>query len=194
MIKSQRRRERKSREEREKSRGLGQRTPAVVGMAVDAPGVKRRAGRPCAWLQGVGYLLGASGAWWLFQRVQRRTQEGQSGGWETPRTGTQRLSICLAFNRVIDDAGCLSLLTIRHGNMRQPRLQLRFITEQAKKPSKTKHTPGKNTHLSTNTTQRWLRGGSIVLTFKVSFQRDSGWWTGVTATHTGRTNPEWGTC
>lgn len=62
MIKSQRRRERKSREEREKSRGLGQRTPAVVGMAVDAPGVKRRAGRPCAWLQGVGYLLGASGA------------------------------------------------------------------------------------------------------------------------------------
>jgi len=41
----------------------------VVGMAVDAPGVKRRAGRPCAWLQGVGNLLGASGAWWLFQRV-----------------------------------------------------------------------------------------------------------------------------
>lgn len=61
-IKSKKEGKKKQRREREKSRGLGQRTPAVVGMAVDAPGVKRRAGRPCAWLQGVGNLLGASGA------------------------------------------------------------------------------------------------------------------------------------
>lgn len=52
----------KKKQRRERNRGQGLRSPAVAGIAVDAPGVKRRAGRPCAWLQGVGNLLRAFGA------------------------------------------------------------------------------------------------------------------------------------
>lgn len=158
-------------------------------MDVDVPGVKRRAGRPCAWLQGAGYLLFASGAWWLFQSDGTAGQEGLRA---------QGVAPC-----AIRPLSATSLLTLNAFLVQQ----LATVTfdslqsdtsessqSKARGVSKTKHTPGKRTHLSTNALLCWRRGSAIVLTFKVFFQRASGWWTGVTATHTGRTNPEWGTC